>query len=125
MKNKLVIAALAIGLCLVSFAACAETVILSTAVPASSSAYSLDGCERAYVQIEAVTGTATATVILKHRAGATSCWTELKTIANPADVDVAYCVEPYGDVMVTVSAASAGTVRATLNAYLPDGKGKW
>lgn len=123
MKRTVLVVVL-LALCFAGPAA-AETTIISTAVPAASSAYSVGGLARVYVQVEAVAGTATATVTVEQRMGPSASWQTIKSITNPVAGAVAYFIEPVGEVRVNVSAVTVGTVRAVLVGYTTYGMAKW
>lgn len=121
--KKLVIVALA-ALCL-GRSAPAATVVYNAAATGSSSAYSVDGASRVYLQVEAESGAADAVVVIEQRMGASTSWQTIRTITDPAAGDVAYGLEPVGEVRVRVTTWTSGMVIATLTARDYAGRGMW
>lgn len=115
---KKLAAALALVLALaLGHSAAAEKVILSTATTTTSSVYKVGGLFAAFIQIEAASGTADATVIVEQRMGPHSSWQTVQTVVSPVAGAVAYRLEPCGEVRVRVPAWNSGTVLVTLTGY--------
>lgn len=100
--------------------AAAETVIRNATGTGQSAAYQIGGLAKAYVQVESAT-TSSATVLVQQRMGPSSSWQTVKTITDPAAGAVAYYLEPLGEVRVSVTVHSSGTIKATLAGYTVTG----
>lgn len=96
--------------------------------PATSSCdtgwFRIEGAAKAYVQVESAS-TSSATVVIQAKSGPSGSTQTLKTITNPALGDVAYEIEGYAWVRISVTVHASGTLKANLVAFSYGGQRLW